>query len=651
MDSGQAFELIQNAAEISGTMRLDVFEFLAQYYSLIPLRGGFPAPDEPANTFKSPIENNWSQWCFTRRPFNRSDFAPERAGVACGPASGVLVLDVDDLNEFHGWCYLNDIKKPLPQTMTVKTGGEGDRYHFYYCYPEDGKRYGCRSVKGVFDIRGVGGQVLCPGSIHPETRKPYTISNEAPIAEPPEWLLEYILTRKTPADMVQTTATHTAPEQDSPMIQHPPLDINSLPVSDAIKHLIQTTTAKGQRSEVSMKVLIGLLSAGVPIQMIQQVYQQQPIGEKARENQPEWLDREILKAQEYIAQVKTQGAPPDNPFPASPNEVPPVNYRTMSALEVVNVQVDFSFLIENFWPKLEPMLITGYGGAGKSLLTLQIAMDLIHPQPPLFLDSFKVMGQHKVLFVQSENSILGIKRRLQIIRSGYNISDDVLSNRMVFLGMRNDIRATGDLMKPIFLEVIKDNIQKYETDILVLDPLISFHVLNENSNDEMRRLLDSVSLFCEANGVTPLLIHHHAKVSSEGGSGGGRGASAIGDWSANTWELSGNTTKDFKLKHVKARNFALHEELKLQLDSLRFSKSAGAVKQATTQYVIEALQNLGGTAHTMSELQDEIIKVTHAKKGSDLSKGAARNHIHKAVKEGEIKEHPGKTPNSKMYSV
>lgn len=654
----RAYELIQNSNEISDGMRLDIFEFLAQYYSLIPLRGGFPSPGEPAKPFKAPIEPGWQRWCSEKRPFNRADFKPERAGITCGPASGALVLDIDSLGGFQNWCANEGLPKEFPTTLVVRTGGKGQRYHLYFNYPTDGAKYGNRAMKGIFDVRGDGGYVICPGSIHPETRQPYTIHDNSPVADAPEWLLEFIRTRRTPSQVKASKGPltgfqglETAQQEQTMNQQQNSQDISSLPVSDEIKNLIQTATPKGQRSEASMKVLLGLLGAGVPEQTVQQVYQQFPIGEKARENQPGWLDREIQKAQEYIAQVKPQGTTPANPFDASLVEAPKVTYRAMSALEVANAQVDFSFLIENFWPKFEPMLITGYGGAGKSLLTLQIAMDLIHPQPPLFLDSFKVNGRHKVLFVQSENSILGIKRRLQIIRSGHMIPDDVLANRMVFLGIGNDIRATGDMMRSAFRDVIKEHIQRYETDILVLDPLISFHALNENSNDEMRRLLDSVSMFCEENYVTPLLIHHHAKVFSEGGPGGGRGASAIGDWSANTWELSGNTSKGFKLKHMKARNFALQDELQLELVNLRFRKTTASAKQSNAQYVIQALSNLNGIANSKADLAKEIQKIAKNPQGNPVSEATARNYIDEAVKSGVVDETPVQGARNKQYSL
>ncbi|MDD2542756.1 MAG: hypothetical protein PHH28_17180, partial [Desulfuromonadaceae bacterium] len=128
--------------------------------------------------------------------------------------------------------------------------------------------YGNRSVRGVFDIRGLGGQVLCPGSLHPETRKPYVISKLADIVEAPNWLLNYSLHKsvhpknaspsvpKILTEVPTMTSSPSTPQLNDPLVAN-------LPVSDEIKQMILAPFPKGQRSEPSMAVLVGLLSANV----------------------------------------------------------------------------------------------------------------------------------------------------------------------------------------------------------------------------------------------------------------------------------------------------------------------------------------------------------------------------------------------------
>lgn len=666
-----AIHLIQRSDQISDRARLEIFEFLAQSLSLIPLIGGFPAPGQSAREFKRPLEPNWNQWCESKRPFNSADFAPERAGIACGPASGVLVLDVDDMEKFWEWLVDQGFPANLPPTLTVKTGGEGERYHFYFLYPDDGQRYGCRSVKGVFDIRGTGGQVLCPGSLHPETRKPYIIQGESlDLAVAPEWLRNYTLTKTTHPDSLIDDPVAPETTKDTPMTPGmtptPPIMTDSaasvqsapalatLPVSEKIKRMINTALPKGQRSEPSMTVLVGLLSAKVDEATVKQIYATYPIGEKAREAGAEWLEREIGKAKDHIATAfdnsKSSARPSDEDDPQARK----FRYETFNAIEVINSTSDFEFLIENFWPKAEPLLITGPGGAGKSIMTLQIAMDLIFPPATGFLNAFKVSaGAHKVLFVQSENTFIGMKKRFSTIRSAYSIPDAVLREGIFFLGVNRDIRSVGDMMRDSFREIIKEKVAVHKADILIIDPLISFHNLDENSNDQMRKLLDQVSLLAEEVHVSPLLIHHHGKFSTDSGAGGGRGASAIGDWSPNTWELSFHKqNKQYSFQHNKARNFMIQEKVTLELDHLRFKKVGSKTQTTNIQYVLIALQNLGGTANSKKVLKDKVTEVyASLNNGETIAHTTAASYIDQAIAVGDVKETPVAGVKSKQYTL
>ena len=94
-------------------------------------------------------------------------------GMATGSESGLLVIDVDSGKEgFENLAALIHCYGEWPQTPTVRTGGEG--MHFYFRYPDNaeirndvGKKLG----PGI-DVRGEGGYVLLPPSVH-ATRRVY----------------------------------------------------------------------------------------------------------------------------------------------------------------------------------------------------------------------------------------------------------------------------------------------------------------------------------------------------------------------------------------------------------------------------------------------------------------------------------------------
>lgn len=681
----EILEMIQVSGSLSPEDRVSIFEFFSQTFSVIPLLDGFEVPDKNLEgqiardnnkSLKRPLEKNWSKWCFEKRPFDKLHFSFDRAGIACGPASGIIVLDIDHPDRYLEWMELNNIEKILPTTFTVKTGGEGDRFHYYFQYPDDGGRYPNRSVRKTFDIRSAGGQVLCPGSLHPETRQPYTVFYSAEIAEAPGWLLEFSQYperfKKLPQDAKYCVSENTTSEdfqmdKISPFSQHDPTKviasdsyIANLPVAESIKELIVSTTPKGSRSEVSMKVLVALVGNGVDAGTIRNIYNAYPIGEKAKEAGVQWLEREIGKAKEYAGLINTGGIMASSPSDKPRNSSPPVTYCVKSALEVTRSDKKFEFIIDRFWPKGEALLITGPGGAGKSIMTVQIAMDLVSIPSPAFLNTFAVLSNaHKVLFVQSENTSVSMKQRFDEIRSpqsGYSISDNLLNENLFFLGVNDDVRSIGNMLKQDFLDQIKSAIESKQADIIVLDPLISFHDQDENSNDQMRRLLDKVSLFCESLKVTPLLIHHHGKFSSDSGAGGGRGASAIGDWSPNTWELTYvKARKIFKFINKKARNFRLQDDLELTLDYLRFkpvgATAASLVADPDIDLTIRALRNLGGVASKQGELIKAVQALYSQEMSGTISDNTAKKKIEKAVQAGHVKLQDVPNGNKKKYTL
>jgi hypothetical protein len=104
--------------------------------------------------------------------------------------AGLVAVDIDPRHGGHLW--LEDHEHRLPETFRFRTGGGG--LHLLYKAPE-GRAIGNRAnlAPGV-DIRGNGGQIVGPGSIHPDGEQ-YTIEigpDDVDLAEAPTWLIELI---------------------------------------------------------------------------------------------------------------------------------------------------------------------------------------------------------------------------------------------------------------------------------------------------------------------------------------------------------------------------------------------------------------------------------------------------------------------------
>jgi hypothetical protein len=111
--------------------------------------------------------------------------------IVTGAVSGVLVLDVDGS---EGLASIAD--KSLPPTPCVKTA---KGYHYYYRHPGFPVRNFARRLPGL-DLRGDGGYVLAPGSVHPSgALYEWALPLDTGMADVPAWLLALLERPQAPA--------------------------------------------------------------------------------------------------------------------------------------------------------------------------------------------------------------------------------------------------------------------------------------------------------------------------------------------------------------------------------------------------------------------------------------------------------------------
>lgn len=130
---------------------------------------------------KTPAINNWINLA-TNNKKTIVEWYKENNNYNWGLATGeIIVIDIDPKNGGS----LEDIE--LPETLRVKTGSGG--YHLYYknSAGKDIRNSVSKLSKGI-DIRGYGGYVVLPPSIHPNGNS-YEWENEIPLSEFPYELL------------------------------------------------------------------------------------------------------------------------------------------------------------------------------------------------------------------------------------------------------------------------------------------------------------------------------------------------------------------------------------------------------------------------------------------------------------------------------
>jgi len=158
-------------------------------------------------------------------------------GIATGhphkqPDRYLFVVDIDEHNpETSGSDTLHELCQtygPLPTTVEAHTGSGGR--HLYFTSPESVRNDAGKKLGAGIDIRGEGGQVLAPPTLHPNGN-PYTWDTEnhpdtTPIAHAPDWLIALLADRNTTPSHLETTATKHTPniwhqlDNDSPAARY-----------------------------------------------------------------------------------------------------------------------------------------------------------------------------------------------------------------------------------------------------------------------------------------------------------------------------------------------------------------------------------------------------------------------------------------------
>jgi hypothetical protein len=167
---------------------VDLREFALRYAA----HGWSVIPIEPRG--KRPLVS-WLE--FQQRPATRAEiegwyrrWPDANVGVVTGSVSGLVVVDVDDRDGgAESLAALELDHGPLAATVEAATGGGGR--HVYFAHPGGTVASRVGLAPGI-DVRGDGGCVVAPPSLHPSGRRytwlPGHGPGEVPLAAAPEWI-------------------------------------------------------------------------------------------------------------------------------------------------------------------------------------------------------------------------------------------------------------------------------------------------------------------------------------------------------------------------------------------------------------------------------------------------------------------------------
>jgi hypothetical protein len=145
-----------------------------------------------ATTDPNVIKGWWSS-----RPYN--------IGIATGDGSGIWVLDVDGDEGEETLRHLESELGILPPGVEVVTGAGR---HLYFRWPTgiEIRNTQCRLDLPGLDVRGNGGYVLAPPSVHPSGRTYcWSVDSADAFNDAPDWLIERVIGKDDAVGVVQVT--------------------------------------------------------------------------------------------------------------------------------------------------------------------------------------------------------------------------------------------------------------------------------------------------------------------------------------------------------------------------------------------------------------------------------------------------------------
>ncbi len=345
------------------------------------------------------------------------------------------------------------------------------------------------------------------------------------------------------------------------------------------------------------------------------------------------------KANERLCQLM-ESCEPWQPKPL--NESPEERLTIHSVHDLLETEFKYITPVigEGILPQGAGMILAGEGGVGKSLILLEWVVRLVMGWKILDID---VPTSRIIKIFQAENPMEQVQFRLRKILQGFQITS--LPNQIFF----SDPRARYDLKVPASIKKIKAEVLACGADLFILDPLSSFHKVNENDNILIRNVLDSVTTISRETGAAAIIIDHFGKPSKDRQDVAHRtrGASAKRDWADTLISITHRKHEHRILRQIdfiKVRNGPMRKSVLVDRDENFIHEITEEDMLVPVTTVKEILENLGGQVDKQGELIAAISQECNC------SNRTARRAINRAVDMKIIISLDG-SGKSKKYSL
>jgi hypothetical protein len=244
-------------------------------------------------------------------------------------------------------------------------------------------------------------------------------------------------------------------------------------------------------------------------------------------------DDELLESQSSSPSTPEKASPP----PAEQSEVPQLRKLVTALGEWDAGEDDWTipprkWLLGNVYCRSFVSSLVADGGIGKTALRLAQALSLTTGRA---FTGENVFQRCRVLFVSLEDDRNELRRRVRAAMLHHGIEPEEIDGRLFLAAPEGKAgklvtvdprtkRPTISVMKAELEAVIK----REQIDVLILDPLVKAHDVEENDNSAMDVVIQTLSTLAVEHDIAVDVLHHTSKGAADPGNADrGRGASAV----------------------------------------------------------------------------------------------------------------------------
>ncbi len=462
-------------------------------FKVFPLRSGD----------KRPSFEGWQEWATTDKSKILSWSAANAAanwGVFAG-GSGLCVIDLDKKEGRDGEASLMDLELAegsLPTTLTVRTPTGGKHLYFVGNIKNSVDTLG----RGI-DTRGVGGYVVAPGSVVEVNGNDcsYTLELDVPAAAAPEWIAKRL-----------GDTTKTALERPD-------------------DHAVEKSISQGGRDNELTRWAGVLRGQGLAVEEMEAALL---VMNELRCNPP--LPEEDVKRIAASIGKKPRGEAQAfvDFLPPAPEEEKKHTFWA-NEIDIANIQ-PVDWIVKGRFARKFVTVTLAPGGVGKTRVAMSECVGVATGIPGM-LGNAKLRSQGAAWYYSTEDPRCALEERVAGLLSKHRLTPSkvpfaVTSGQqlpLVLVSREDGKYVVNEEMVKHIIQTIQHN----KIALMVIDPFVKCHMLDENDNAGIDKVAATMARIADEGNCAVHVIHHTRKLQEKavknfrGDMDVSRGASAL----------------------------------------------------------------------------------------------------------------------------